>query len=278
VAYRTGFKSGGFGVGSGLQRTSRIGDFDFESENVRGFEVGARGQFQGGRLHLSAAAFAYNFSDLQVNTFNPAALTFVVGNASSLRQRGFEVQGNWRVLPDLAVRAALAYTHNRYGSYVGQCFGYTFPTGTVRATAVAPAPCSFVNSTALTLQQDFTGRAPARSPDWAGNAGFTYDTHVNRFGVEVSGDAFFSDSYFASETMAPSALQPSFWRFNASVALTTPDERYSIRLIGRNLTNEYYLTFAADRTGGTGVPGAIGEQRGVVARGREVALQLSASF
>ncbi|MEL0251554.1 MAG: hypothetical protein VW935_06330 [Novosphingobium sp.] len=49
-------------------------------------------------------------------------------------------------------------------------------------------------------------------------------------------------------------------------------------MIGRNLTNKYYLLFAADRTGGASIPGNIGEQRGVVARGREVALQVSGKF
>jgi len=51
-----------------------------------------------------------------------------------------------------------------------------------------------------------------------------------------------------------------------------------VSVIGRNLTNKYYLLYAADRTGGASVPGAISEQRGVIARGREVALQLSGKF
>lgn len=45
-----------------------------------------------------------------------------------------------------------------------------------------------------------------------------------------------------------------------------------LRLVGRNLKNEYFLLYASDRTGGSGVPGAIGEQRGVVNRGRQIAL------
>lgn len=278
AAYRTGFKSGGFAIGNGLQATSTIADYDFDSEKAKGFEVGAKGAFLSGQLRLSAAAFAYDYSNLQVNTYNPATLTFVVGNAPSVRQRGFEVEGNWQIVPDLTVRGALTYVHNRYGTYLGQCFGYAFPAGTMRATAVPPAPCSFANATTLTLQQDFSRRAPARSPDWAGNAGFTYETRVRDLGFDISGDAFYSDSYFASETMSPSAFQRAFWRLNASVGLSTADDRYGVRLIGRNLTNKYYLTFAADRTGGTGVPGTIGEQRGVVARGREIALQFSGRF
>ena len=70
----------------------------------------------------------------------------------------------------------------------------------------------------------------------------------------------------------------TFFRFNASANMTSPGERHSVRLVGRALTNKYYLLYAATRTGGASVPGTIGEQRGVVSRGREIVLQLSTRF
>ena len=78
--------------------------------------------------------------------------------------------------------------------------------------------------------------------------------------------------------MAPSSLQESFWRLNAGLNLSPRDGDWTVQLIGRNLTDEYYLQYAADRTGGASVPGAIGEQRAVVSRGREVALQFTKTF
>ncbi len=62
---------------------------------------------------------------------------------------------------------------------------------------------------------------------------------------------------------------------NASARIGAADGAWQLSLIGRNLTNKYYLLFAGDRTGGTSVPLTPGEQRGVVARGREVWLQAS---
>lgn len=278
AAYKTGYKSGGFGLTSPLLLTTRIGDADFDAEKARGFEVGAKGVFLDSRLRLNFAAFRYKFSNLQVNTFDPVRFAYTINNASAVKQTGFELDGNFRASENLTLRGAIAYVHARFETFLGQCFGYAFPAGTVRATAVPPPPCTFVNDTALTLQQDYSGRAPARAPDWAGNAGFTVTLPVGNHELELTGDAFYSDGYFAAETMAPSTYQNSFWRFNASVSLTAPDDRYAIRLIGRNLGNKYYLLYAADRTGGTGVPLTIGEQRGVVARGREISLQLSTKF
>ena len=278
VAYKTGYKSGGFGLTNPLQRSTRISDVDFDSERAKGFELGAKGEFLDHRLRVNAALFAYRFSNLQVNTYDAAAIAYVINNAGAVRQRGFEIDGNFKANSFLTLRAALAHVNARFRNFTGQCYGYAFPTGVTRANAVPPPNCSFVNATALTLQQVYDGRAPARSPDWAGNAGFTVDVPVGANTVEMTGDGFYSDSYFAGETMAPSVLQKSFFRFNASLSLNGPEDRWSVRLLGRNLTNKYYLLYSADRTGGASVPGAIGEQRGVVSRGREIALQVSTRF
>lgn len=278
VAYKTGFKSGGFGLTSPLQAGTRIGDADFGSEKAKGFEAGAKGLFLDGRLRINLAAFAYKFTNLQVNTYDPARVAYTINNAGEVRQRGGEAEINFSPISMLNLHGAIAYTHNRFRNFVGQCYGYAFPTGTTRAIAVPPPNCSFVNATALTLQQDFGGRAPARSPDWAGNGGAELTIPLGGTKIAVTGDAFYSDSYLAAETMAPSTRQDSFWRFNASARLAEIDDRWAVSVIGRNLSNKYYLLYAADRTGGASVPGAISEQRGVVARGREVALQLSGRF
>lgn len=276
-AYRTGFKSGGFGLTSPLQTGTRIGDADFGSEQARGFEAGIKAQPVRG-VRINVAAFSYTFTDLQVNTYDPARVAYTINNAGTVKQRGAEAELNIEPNEYIRLHGAIAYTHNRFRDFVGQCYGYAFPTGTTRATATPPPNCSFVNATALTLQQDFSGRAPARSPDWAGSGGGELTIPLGAVKIAVTGDAFYTSGYYAAETMAPSTFQDGFWRFNASARLAQVDDRWSIGVIGRNLSNKYYLLYAADRTGGASVPGAISEQRGVVARGREVALQLTGRF
>jgi outer membrane receptor protein involved in Fe transport len=287
VAYKTGFKSGGFGITSPIQTSTTLSDIDFDSETVKGFEFGAKGQVARG-LRLQASAFAFNFSNLQVTTYDAAAIRFQINNAGAVRQRGVELEADYTVARGLNLRAAIAHVRNRFRDYTGQCYGYTIPVAQA-LTAAAPAGCSFVlnadGSRARTatggaiLQQVFDGRAPARSPDWAGNAGFDYTRDFGN-GLEwgINGDAFYSSSYFAGDTLAPATEQDSFFRFNAGVRVGARDDRWSVGLIGRNLTNKYYLLFAGDRTGGTSVPLTEGEQRGVVARGREITIQGSVRF
>ena len=278
LAYKTGFKSGGFGLTNPLQTTTRIGDVDYDSETAEGFEAGYKGTLLDGRLFVSGAIFAYEFKDLQVNTYDPARIAFTINNAGKVKQRGFELSGNFEANEMLSFHGAMAYTHNRFADFIGQCYAYTFPTGATRASAVPPPNCSFVNATTLTLQQDYGGRAPARSPDFAANSGFVIDVPVGSYRMGLTGDAFYSGDYFASDTLAPPSLQEAFWRFNASLSVGPEDESWTASLIARNLTNEYYLLYAADRTGGASVPGQIGEQRGVVSRGREMMVALGFRF
>lgn len=279
AAYRTGFKAGGFGLTNPLSSATRIGDVDFESERASGFEVGSRLIALHGRLNLSAAAFAYKFSNLQVNTWDPTRIAYTINNAGGLRQRGFELEGNFQATHFLQLHGAMAYVNNKFRDFVGQCYSYQFPTGATRATAVPPPNCLFLNTTSLTLQQVYDGRAPARSPKLSGNGGFLVSVPVSGdHKIGLSGDAYYSSRYYAADTLAPPTLQTAFWRLNAGVTFSEADDRWSIGLVGKNLTNKYYDLYAADRTGGLGVPGAIGEQRGVIARGREIILQASTRF
>ncbi len=277
AAYRSGFKSGGFGLTNPLQKTSTISGNDFGSETAKGFEIGARGEYLNRRLNVSVAAFAYDFSDLQVNIYDPTRVAYSINNAGKVRQRGAEMDFNFRVTPAFTLNGALTYVSNKFKDFVGQCYSYSFPTGTTRDTAVPPPNCSFVNSTSLTLQQDFNNRTPARSPNWSGNAGFDYVVPVGDLDLTLSGNATYSGAYFAADTLVDASYQKAYWTLNASATLAKEDQ-WKISLIGRNLSNEYPVLYAVDRSGGTGVPGAIGEQRGVIGRGRQVALQMQVNF
>lgn len=288
ASYKTGYKSGGFGLTSPISASTTLADIDFESEKVKGFEIGAKGELFNRKLRLTSALFFYDYRNLQVTTYDAPLVRYVIDNAGKVQQRGIEVEGEYRVTPQFKLHGAVAYVHNRMENYVGQCYAYTVPAAAAQ-TATAPSGCSFVlNSSggrlltaagAPVLQQVNDGRAPARSPDWSGNAGFDYTIPAgDDLEVGVSGDGFYSGSYYASENYSPISQQNAFWRFNASVRVGPADGRWQVSLIGRNLTNKYYLLYAADRTGGASIPLIPGEQRGVSARPREVSVQGSFRF
>ena len=203
-----------------------------------------------------------------------------------MKQHGLDLQLEYQATSALSLRATGAYTHNRFADFVGQCYGYSFPAGTTRAqqggaapgvAPVAPSGCQFASATSTALVQNFQDRAPARSPTWAGDAGFTVNQPLGRYSLNVSGDAIYSSGYYPGETMAPGTYQKSYGKLNANITLVSP-AGWELSFIGRNLTNKYVVVYATDRTGGQAVPLSPSENRGVVARGRELTLQASYKF
>ena len=231
-----------------------LGDFDFESEKVRGFEAGVKTSLLGGRFRGDLTAYHYRFTDLQVNTYNPTTISYTLANAGALKQTGVDASVYFDVTNTFKVHGSANWNRNRFGTFVGQCSsGQTVAEGCVNAA------------------QDYTGRAPTRSPDWAANAGASYNVDFNGNTLTFTGDAIYTDSYYGSETLALGSFQPSFWRFNASARFQT-DVGLSFGIVGRNLSNEYYILSAQDKTG------QAREQRGVVGRGREIAIEAGYKF
>lgn len=286
AAYKTGFLSGGFGLQGGIRTTTTIADVDFNSTTVEGFEVGAKGEFFDRKLRVSSAAFFYDFKDLQVSTFNSTLIQYTLNNAGAVKQRGAEIEVQFDAAPGFQLRGALTYSRNRFEGYVGQCYVYPIPAAQAQ-TAAAPSGCSFVLNSAggrvlsggaPVLQQVYDGRAPARSPDWAGNLGFTYDhSFSDDVRLGISGDALYSSSYLAADTLSPISRQDAYVKFNANLQLQWGDH-WTFSLTGRNLTNKYILLYAKDRTGGAATSLQIGEHHGVVSRGREIAAGISFKF
>jgi len=96
----------------------------------------------------------------------------------------------------------------------------------------------------------------------------------------LTGDAYYTGSFFSESTHDPRATQPEAWRFNAGVNLRGPDDGWELALIGRNLTNvlraEY--VFGQPFTGfgtGTNGPSRGADLVGVNGMPRSVVLQLT---
>lgn len=256
AAYKTGYKSGGLGLSAVLTTPITVDQITYDAERVKGFEFGAKGEFLNRKLRTEVTIYRYKFSNLQVNSFNPATQSFTIQNAASLTQFGVEAQAQLRPVENFQLRGAVAYNRNRFDQFVGQCYN-----GQTAALGCSPQG------------QDFAGRAPARSPDWTGSAGATYDIDLGDAMIGFTGDAFYSDGYFGGESLAPGAFQKSFWRFDASARLSLAEKAYELALIGRNLSNERFLQSTSDKPGTS-----TGQQYGTVSRPREIILQGTVRF
>lgn len=263
AAYKTGYKSGGFANPSTLSRIYENNPslLELRNEAAEGGEIGYKAQMFDRRLRVEGTLYSYEFTDLQVSSYDVTTATFQIRNAAKARTRGAELSLNLRTGAGLSLFAAGGYNRARYLQFPGApCFlGQTAAEGCVPTRQPDGR---------LVNQQDLSGRILHRAPKWGINLGSVYETAVGAgLTLGLNADASYTSSYFGQENLAPASLQDSFWRLNAGARISS-DAGWELALIGRNLTNEYYITQGADQPLGT-----KGSTTVVGPRPREVLIQ-----
>jgi iron complex outermembrane receptor protein len=199
---------------------------EYGDEKAIGYEIGLRSSFSRGIL--SATAFLTDFDDLQVNSFvidnsgNVQTLTQIVNNAGGARSKGIELQARWLPTSWLSTGASIAWLDARYTSY---------PDG----------PCNSSNDDPRGTC-DLSGEKLPFAPDWSLSifADVRYRL-TSKLALLAGLDIAASDSYLTDGTLDPEAMQGSWVRLSARLGLGAPDDRWSVSLVGRNLTKEPVL-------------------------------------
>lgn len=213
VAYKSGYKSGGFDNSALPSASLGSGDVTpllYDSETSKGGEAGVKSDLMDGTLRLNAAVFYYLYEDLQVQLFDASIIQFSTFNAGEVTTKGAEVEMMWATpINGLQLTSAIAYTDAEFTD-------------------------EFINDQG----DDLDGEAPARTAEWAGNAGFTFDREIAaNWMIGLSGDARYSDDYKLSDNLDANE-QSSYWMYDASIRLYSADNRYELAVIGRNLSDE----------------------------------------
>ena len=85
------------------------------------------------------------------------------------------------------------------------------------------------------------------APEWTGSLGVTYETPVNdKLVLTIGADARYSDDYLASAFGNPLSRQGSYINLDGQIRIATADDTWEVALIGKNLTNRFYVTGAYD--------------------------------
>jgi outer membrane receptor protein involved in Fe transport len=276
AAYKEGFKAGGFNISQTLTPAATVEAGEYGAERARGGEVGARAILMGGALSLNATAYYYDYLDLQVQNFDPVTIGQVVANAGTLRVKGIEGDFNWRS-GGFSLRGAAAFNDAKYKDYVGQCYG---------GQTVAAGCNLLAGPGGAFTSQDYDGRTPPKAPRFAGRIGASYDLPLTASGwtLQMSSDVTYTGKYHFTDTLRPDGIQSAFTKIDAALRLNGPDDRWTIGLIGRNLTNELVVTAANDIpfAGGTGTgtagPGVLADMSAFVDNPREIYVEVGFKF
>jgi len=236
--YSRGAKSGGFGASS-------CGNI-YKPERLDALEAGWKQTLLEGRLRINAAAYYYDYTDLQVEQIINTSL--FIRNAPKSRIHGVEAEITW--VPDSQWEFNL------------------------NVSAMKARYREFSDVDPLRPQLgvlDLSGRSLNRAPDWTFSLGGqrTFDLPDGsrlRPRAEVYASAKYALRPYGSEADS----QPSFTTLAASVTWISKDDRWTLRAYGRNLSNEAYLQ---------GIVANPGQGRlGNFAPPRTFGMELSAQF
>ena len=271
LAYKEGWKSGGFDNGSidSTLNSDPIADITYQPEKVSGFEAGVKALLNDGSLEVNFDIYDYTYDDLQLNYFNAATFAYRTLNAEESESRGLELQVAYLppLIDGLRLTAAYGYNDSNYVKFVGPCAGGQKPSD----------GCN-VPDGGLTLQ-NLNGSKKALAPENRFNLGINYNSML-RSGLELgfNMNVKASDDYRLSDTI-PDIKQPRYNTVDAGISLSSPTAGWKLALIGRNLGDEYIQTSGSDAPstgGGAGTEaGFAGDRYAYIKPGRTIALKLS---
>ncbi|POP53960.1 TonB-dependent receptor [Zhongshania marina] len=213
-----GFKSGNYNV------SAAPGQVPVDPEFIDSFELGVKAQVLDNRLQFNFAAFAYDYTDMQVSRIEAGSLVTV--NAAEADVSGLEFDFVGNVSSQLQVMGGLSYVKSEYAKFKN-------------------APVYVPSSTGLggneLVVTDLSGNDLARSPEVTANVGATYD-----IGPFVLGANYYYNDGFSWE---PSGRikQDSYQTVNAFAAWYNSDRTIGVRLYGNNLTDEEYASFVLEQ-------------------------------
>ena len=256
-AYKTGYLSGGFSNPGTLSAVSTLQTLTFNDETAKGFEAGLKATLLDNKLTGSLTAFRYKYEGLPLTSLialSSTAVTFVTQNAASTITRGVELESTWRPVTGFTLRGSASYDQAYFEQFdAAQCY-----TGQTLALGCVAAPVTGAKT------QNLSGRPVYRAPKWLLSAGAGYDfglTGELRLGLNA--DLRYTSGYYTGLNLNPLSYQTGFTTVNTGVRLST--DKWSLAVIGRNLSNRRYGTLGVDKPGGTGeVYTVAGEPRVVV--------------
>ena len=258
-AVTAGYKSGGYNSLS-LQPA-------FDEETVTSFEVGVKSSLADRKVRINAAAFHYDYDDLQVAVLYPDRS--VVENAARARIQGLDFELAVRPNRQLSFDLSFEYLDDEFTDFttLDPVLQAQFVEGLLAAGLIDPAQVLQGGGGALPIPpSDLSGNGLPRAPDFSAAASLQY-----AFDLGGSGSLIARGEYQYSDDVAFDAferfVQPSYGLFHAQLRWTSAQGRMFVAAYGRNLGDEEYRLsqFFVNYTGSLAVwapPAEVGLQLG----------------
>lgn len=246
-----GFKSGG------INSPDFVRSPIVSPEVLDSYEVGVKSQF--GNVRLNAAAFYYDYKDLQVQITSTQCGGSCVTNAANAKVKGIEGDLDWAPTRSLSFGFGGSYLDTEFSDFPeGQTFVPAYLTAACAAAGATPDTSD--DSACLgyaTALANHKGNPLPQAPKLSGyvRASYTYFMG-NGSTIRLYALANYTDHFFYGPD-ATFGREPSKTLVTASLTFTSSDEKFVGSVFVDNLLDETYNTqYARQQTGGWRVPGA----------------------
>jgi iron complex outermembrane receptor protein len=235
-----GYQAPGFNYNPGARSPAGV----FRAEELWAYESGVKSQFLDRRVTLNAAAFYYDYKDIQIRQVTQVGRT-EVQNAASATLQGVEASFAVSITSDLTLGGHVTYLDAAYDDFC-QPISAGAPQGSDPLCQPGFA--------------DRTDNRLSRAPEWSGGANLDYVIPIGSLGelgihVDYSWEA---NSYYTpvNETV----LSTGGWdKFGARLGFQF-DEGPEVYAYGENLNDKVYLD-GPQRNNATVAPGGVSEPR-----------------
>lgn len=218
-------------MAAGVTLEEGNGVFDFEDEQAKNYEIGAKALFADGRASLNVAVFQMDFDNLQTSSYD--GTRFIIQNAASAEISGIELEGVWQATDNLRLTGSLGYLDHEYKEFMGaQCI-------------VIDEDGTQQDPSCVDGDEDLSGEKLERTPDWEANLAADWVSAItSNLLLELNLSMYYSDKYAIRQDFHPLGTQDSFTKWDARIGLASADDRWDIALIGRNLGDKHVLQHA----------------------------------
>jgi iron complex outermembrane receptor protein len=231
-----GYKAGSFSIVAPSADPTKAG---VNPETLTAYEAGLKTEFFDHRLLVNSALFTYQYKNIQLNQIISG--TQFLLNAASAKISGLDFDLTTVPIDNLTLTAGFsALFRHSYGKFPG-------------TPETTPNPINFGGNTSFT--EDTDGNTMILSPNWDVTLGASYDIPLNGDGdLELSTNYLYNSGFYWEP--GNRVKQNAYGLVNAQAAWTLPDDRWRIRVWGKNLASTKYLIFFSSSVSDTGAPAA----------------------
>jgi iron complex outermembrane receptor protein len=218
----TGYRSGGFNLGA-----ATAGEVDVvDPEELTAFEVGYKRSMLDNRVNLTAAAYYYDYTDLQVTTtvVEGGVGTPSFDNAAEASITGLELSLQTAVTDDLFVNATYSYNKSEYDNY----------------NVVDSTSCAFYGTEEACAIQDLSGNQLNMAPETKFSLTATQYVELENMGLLTftAGYSYVGEQYSRAFNLEDWDKVDSYDNIDARVSWTSPEESYVIAAFVKNAGDE----------------------------------------